>query len=124
MSKFFKTSTTWVVDFRYDGRPRRWFKLLRPGQDAQALMAEELSTLYGARAQLVDVCAATPEVEARYLHGETAGNALCPTGRHPPTEPCKTPQGLSSSAARSTTPLAPEPSPLPAPRLLPPEPAA
>jgi hypothetical protein len=87
MSEFFKTSTTWVVDFRYDGHPRRWFKLLRPGLDAQALMAEELRTLYGARAQLVDVRTATPEEESRYLRGEAPTDTLCPTGRSARADP-------------------------------------
>lgn len=86
-SVFFKTSSIWVVDFRYDGHPRRWFKLLRPGQDVPALMADELRTLYGTRAVLVGVREATPEEEAQYLRGEAPANVLCPTGRAPRTDP-------------------------------------
>lgn len=81
MSEFLKTSITWVVDFRFDGHPRRWFKLLQPGQDAHALMVDQLRELYGQRAQLVGVREATPEEEALYLRGDEPKNQLCPTGR-------------------------------------------
>ena len=41
MSEFFKTSVTWVVDFRYDGRPRRWFKAFDTRDDVrQAMVAQ------------------------------------------------------------------------------------
>lgn len=80
MSEFFKTSTTWVVDFHHDGRPRRWHKLLRPGQDARALMTEQLRALYGKRAVLLGVRPATADEESQYLRGDAPGNALCPTG--------------------------------------------
>ncbi len=80
-SEFFRTSSTWVVDFRYEGHPRRWFKVMRPGVDVRALMATELRQLYGDRAQVVDVRPATDEEEAQYLRGEEPGNAFCPTGR-------------------------------------------
>ncbi|MBK6471573.1 MAG: hypothetical protein IPF94_12845 [Betaproteobacteria bacterium] len=81
MSEFFKTSTTWVVDFRYDGHPRRWFRLLPTGKDAHALMSEQLRTLYGERAALVDVRRATTNEEDTWLRGESQGNACCPTGK-------------------------------------------
>jgi hypothetical protein len=102
MSEFFKTSTTWVVDFHYNGHPRRWFKLLRSGQDAQALMIEELRALYGARAQLVDVRVATSEEESQYLRGETAGNALCANSRATFRSAAERPAGTTdtSSGAR------------------------
>lgn len=83
MSEFFRTSTTWVVDFRYDGRPRRWFKALGPVDDARSEMAKLLRSLYGDRAQLVDVRKATAQEETQYLRGDEPKNALCPTGRHP-----------------------------------------
>lgn len=121
MSKFYRTSTTWVIDFRYDGHPRRWYKLLRPGQDARALMAVQLNEFYGERAQLVEARPATPDEEAQYLRGEAPGNVLCPTGRQPRTEPGSEPGGLSSNAARSTTPLAPGRPPPGAPKLTDPE---
>ena len=81
MSEFFKTSVTWVVDFRYDGHPRRWFKLLPQGQDAQVAMATLLHDLYGARAELAAVRQATPDEEAAYLRGDAPQNPVCPTGR-------------------------------------------
>jgi hypothetical protein len=80
-SEFFRTSTTWVVDFRYDGRPRRWFKVFGPGVDVLALMSNELRELYGDRAQVVEVRPATDEEEALYLRGEQPTNTYCPTGR-------------------------------------------
>jgi hypothetical protein len=82
-SEFFRTSTTWVVDFRYEGRPRRWFKVFGPGVDVRALMSTELRELYGDRAHLVEVRRATDEQEAQYLRGEAPVNAICPTGRRP-----------------------------------------
>lgn len=79
-SEFFRTSSTWVVDFRYDGRPRRWFKVMGAGVDVRALMATELKQLHGDRAQLVEVRPATDDEEAQYLRGEQPVNAYCPTG--------------------------------------------
>ncbi len=80
MAEFFKTSTIWVIDFRYDGRPRRWFKAFGPNADVQEQMAAQLRQLYGDRAQLVDVRTATEE-EDQYLRGEEPKNLMCPTGR-------------------------------------------
>lgn len=82
MSEFFKTSTTWVVDFRYEGRPRRWFKAFGPGADVNREMTRLLQALYGERAQLVEVRTATDDEETQYLRGEEPKNVLCPTGRH------------------------------------------
>lgn len=84
-SEFFKTSTTWVVDFRYEGRPRRWFKVLGPDTDAHSLMTTELQQLYGRRAQLVAVRPATGDEEARYLRGDEPKNQFCRAGRCAPT---------------------------------------
>jgi hypothetical protein len=81
MSEFFKTSVIWVVDFRYDGHPRRWFKALDPQDDPQQLMTDTLHNLYGKRAQLMDVRKATEEEEVQYLRGEEPKNSYCPTGR-------------------------------------------
>ena len=82
MSEFFKTSVTWVVDFRYEGRPRRWFKAFGPGDDVGHEMTSLLQDLYGERAQLVGVRRATEDEEAQYLRGEEPKNVICPTGRH------------------------------------------
>ena len=86
MSDFFKTSTTWVVDFRYEGQPRRWFRVFGPGADVSGQMTTLLHELYGARAQLVEVRVATEDEETHYLRGEEPKNVFCPTGRHAPTD--------------------------------------
>jgi hypothetical protein len=82
LSDFFKTSTTWVVDFRYEGRPRRWFKIVESAEDVRAQMTTLLRDLYGERAQLIEVRRATQEEETQYLHGDEPKNVMCPTGRH------------------------------------------
>jgi hypothetical protein len=87
MSQFFKTSTTWVVDFRYDGRARRWFKAFGPGDDVGKEMTHLLQAWYGERAQLIDVRKATEHEETQYLRGEEPKNILCPTGRHERIDP-------------------------------------
>lgn len=81
MSEFFKTSIIWVVDFHYDGRPRRWFKALGPQDDPQQKMTATLQDLYGKRAKLVAVRKATEEEELQYLRGDEPKNSYCPTGR-------------------------------------------
>ena len=83
-SEFFRTSTTWVVDFRHEGRPRRWFRAFGPGVDVRALISAELRQLYGDRASVVEVRTATDEEEAQYLRGEELKNTFCPTGRGGP----------------------------------------
>lgn len=82
MSEFFKTSVTWVVDFRYEGRPRRWFKAFGTSDDVRQAIVAQLAALYGDRAQLVEVRQATEDEETQYLRGEEPKNVLCPTGRH------------------------------------------
>lgn len=82
MAEFFKTSTIWVIDFRYEGRARRWFKAFGPNADVREQMSIRLRDLYGDRAQLVDVRPATEEQESQYLRGEEPKNLLCRTGRH------------------------------------------
>ena len=81
MAEFFKTSVIWVVDFHYEGHPRRWYKALRSHEDPQQAMMEQLQDLYGKRATLVSVRRATEEEELQYLRGDTPKNAYCPTGR-------------------------------------------
>lgn len=83
MSEFYKTSTTWVIDFHYDGRPRRWFRTFGPDVDVSERMATELRQLYGGHALLVNVRKATDEEETEYLRGDEPKNALCPSGRGP-----------------------------------------
>ena len=84
MTRFFRTSTTWVVDFQYDGRPRRWFRAFGPGVDVGERMAAELRQLHGRRARLLAVRPATDEEEAAYLRGDEPKNLFCPTGRGGP----------------------------------------
>ena len=81
MVAFYRHSTTWVVDFRYDGAPRRWFKVFDEGLDPARRVREELLALHGGRAQLVQVRAATAEEESQFLRGEQTRNVYCPTGR-------------------------------------------
>ena len=81
MAEFFKTSTIWVVDFRYDGRPRRWLKAFRANDDVRREVANILRDLYGKRVQLVEVRKATEEESLQFLRGEEPKNVYCPTGR-------------------------------------------
>jgi hypothetical protein len=88
-SKFFKTSTTWVVDYHYEGCPRRWFKAFEADADVKCQMTRLLQDLYGGRARLVEVRPATEDEERGYLRGTEPKNVMCPTGRrrHPDHEP-------------------------------------
>jgi hypothetical protein len=81
MAPFYKTSRLWVIDFTYDGHPRRWIKPLREGQDGPAVLAAELRDLHGSRARLVDIRPATQEEETQFNHGDLPKNVQCPTGR-------------------------------------------
>jgi len=83
MATFFKTSRLWVMDFTYDGRPRRWFKPLPESEDGPAVLRAQLDDWYGARARVLEVRPATAEEEAQYIRGDTPKNVLCPTGRRP-----------------------------------------
>ena len=58
----------WILDFTYDGAPRRWFKA-------------QLGDLYGKRGRFVDVRPATRDEETQYLNGTAPINVFCPTGR-------------------------------------------
>ncbi|CAN7770496.1 hypothetical protein LJR084_007610 [Variovorax sp. LjRoot84] len=78
MAEFLRTSVTWVIDFHYDGRPRRWFRAFRPNVNVHEAMVAELRDLYGERATLVEVRPATDEEETGYLRGEEPKNAFCP----------------------------------------------
>lgn len=83
MVTHFRRSQIWVVDFHYLGRPRRWFKALPQGTDAQAAMTASLDELFGARARLVGVRPATEQEERDYVRGDLPRNLFCPTGRTP-----------------------------------------
>ena len=66
-SEFFRVSTTWVVDFSYEGRARRVFKIFGSGIDVSALM----TTLGGGMLA----------TSSQYLRGDEPKNAFCPTAR-------------------------------------------
>lgn len=81
MTEFFRRSTTWAVEYRYDGRFRCIFKVMPEGSDVRTFMVAELAELYGSHAELGEIRLATEEEERAYLKGENQRNALCPTGR-------------------------------------------
>jgi hypothetical protein len=81
MAEFFKTSTIWVIDFLYDGRPRRWFRAGPAGADLPSQVLVELAEAYGDRARVVEARVATAEEEGQYLRGEVPATIYCPTGR-------------------------------------------
>ncbi|MFZ3121570.1 MAG: hypothetical protein WA159_25010 [Variovorax sp.] len=83
MAEFFRKSLTWVVDYRYDGRPRRIFKVVPVNKDVKAMVLAQLADLYGSRAELSAVRLATKDEELAYLRGDEPKNILCPTGRAP-----------------------------------------
>jgi hypothetical protein len=83
LARFFRTSTVWVVDFTYDGHPRRWLKALPQAADGPAAIAAELGDLYGTRARLLEVRRASPQEELQYIRGDLPKNMFCPTGRAP-----------------------------------------
>lgn len=83
MATFFRRSQIWVVEFRYDGHPRRWFKALPQGTDAGSAMRAQLRELYGEHAKLLEVRPATEQEELDYVRGQLPRNLLCPTGRAP-----------------------------------------
>lgn len=84
MAHFFRSSTVWVVDYTYDGHPRRWLKALPQQADARADIEAQLGELYGSRARLLAVRRATPEEELQYIRGELPKNVFCPSGRATP----------------------------------------
>ncbi len=81
MAEFFRNSALWIVDYRFDGRPRRWYRATPVGADPSEAVAAELAALHGERAQLVDVRLATAEEEQDYLRGEAPVNRYCPVNR-------------------------------------------
>ncbi len=60
----------WVVDYRLDGRLCRWIRALRVVSPPHALIREELDELYGERATLVELRAATEEERIAFIRGE------------------------------------------------------
>jgi hypothetical protein len=80
LAEFYRTSKVWVVDYTYDGRPRRWFKAAPTREGLEDAMSGMLREWYGDRARLVVVRAATPDEEASYLRGDEPRNVYCPTG--------------------------------------------
>lgn len=81
MATFFRPSALWRIDFRFDGRDRRWFKSFRTDVDVKVEATHLLRDLHGQRAQLVEVRLASEEEETQYVRGEETKNSFCPTGR-------------------------------------------
>lgn len=81
MAPFYKSSTVWVLDFTYQGRPRRWVKAFPAGQDPRAGFEAQIGELYGRRGSVVGVRVATADEETQFLQGTLPKNVLCPTGR-------------------------------------------
>ena len=69
------------MDFRYDGRARRWFQAIGPGADAHGAMQAKLRDFYGQHAHLVQVRPPTLDEETQYLRDEQPKESSCPTGR-------------------------------------------
>jgi hypothetical protein len=80
MATFYKTSRVWVLEFTYDGRPRRWFRPLPAHEDGAAFLAAQLRDLYGGRATFVEARPATADEETQYIRGELPVNVFCPSG--------------------------------------------
>ncbi len=87
MATFFRTSRVWVIDYRYEGRPRRWLKAWPQATDGAQAARELLQQLYGGQATLLQARPATEQEEADFRHGNLPRNALCPSGKAPLTEP-------------------------------------
>ncbi len=83
VAQFFKSSKVWMVEFTYDGHPRRWLKALPANADATAEMTALLEDLDGGRAKLRGVRSASAEEETQYIRGDLPRNMICPTGRGP-----------------------------------------
>jgi hypothetical protein len=83
LAQFYRTSSVWVVDFTYDGHPRRWLKALPQAADARAAIEAQIVDLYGARARVLDVRRASADEELQYIRGDLPKNVICPTGRAP-----------------------------------------
>ncbi|MBC7378525.1 MAG: hypothetical protein H7346_13970 [Burkholderiaceae bacterium] len=81
MAPFYKSSTVWVLDFTYQGRPRRWVKAVPAGVNPRAGFEKQVADLYGSRGRVEDVRLATEDEETQYLRGTLPVNVICPTGR-------------------------------------------
>lgn len=81
MADFYKRSLVWVIDFSYDGRPRRLFRAFPLGTDVATAMRQELLELHAGRAQLHAVRQATDAEDLQYVRGDLPKNVFCPTGR-------------------------------------------
>lgn len=87
MAPFFRNSSVWVIDFQYEGRPRRRLKALPEGSDAPREAQALLQDLYSNHARLVGVRPATEQEDSDYRHGNLPRNAYCPSGKAPTTPP-------------------------------------
>lgn len=81
MITVYRPTALWVVIYRYQGQPRRWYKAFPPEVDVPTRVAAQLHELHGEHALLEEVRPASAEEELQYLHGETPIFPMCPTGR-------------------------------------------
>jgi len=84
MADFYRTSATWVVDYRYDGRRRTKYEVIRNELDARSFVLAKLLDLYGTRAQLESLRPATEDEERAFLRGDEPKNVFCPIGHAGP----------------------------------------
>ncbi|SEK80809.1 hypothetical protein SAMN05216359_103161 [Roseateles sp. YR242] len=70
MAHVLDSCVLWVVEYRLDGRPRRWIRALPVVSPPHAMMLEELDELYGTRAALVDLRQASDEERVAFIRGE------------------------------------------------------
>ncbi len=87
MSRLFRNSQVWAVEYQYDSRTRHWLKALPQGADAELAMRSLLAELYGDHARLVGVRPATAAEDEDFRRGRMPRNAYCPTGKAPTGTP-------------------------------------
>ena len=80
MALFFKSSNTWIIIFRFDGRERVWLKAFSDRLSASKVHAKvlhELRDLYEDRAVLVEARIASEEEDLQYIRGGGPVNGYC-----------------------------------------------
>lgn len=80
MAQFFRSSSTWVITFRFDGKDRVWLKAFDDRLQAAQVsdrVVRSLRELYGDRAVLVEVRLATEEEDLQFIRGNGPVNAFC-----------------------------------------------
>ena len=70
MAHVLDSCVLWVVDYRLDGRPRRWIRALPVAAPPHAMVLEELDELYVTRATLIELRQASDEERIAFIRGE------------------------------------------------------